>query len=906
MAKFAEVPYYLLDAYFEEAHTGVAPEGYSIDTETGYQDVKFEDTDSTSTNWEWIDLNDWSWGRTYILFPPAWSDGSSLIGDRHGLVGRGGYWTELFVDIDGDLTAVNFRSDSTEWVNSDGYFIFTKDPSGADFDNGSDVYFRKDSFIHEYVARLATSSGDDIYNWYFNPEKKFIYFGKVFLTDSDTREHRIQWYGYPDYALQALPPNNRTAKIETFFDLYFDRIYSALYGMLKNLVTLLDPEEVDIDYLTYIAEMYGVTISEEISGAEWSLDEREERDFVQGIIHWLKRKGTYTALYVLWKLLVDKNDNLLNIYERWDSSATPSVPSLPNFTDYVYPAYYNVDAGSNLVNNGNMEIDAYWDDYGTPTANVRSSDQSFDGSSSRLFRSATGSDGIKSDGFSTTIGESYKCSAYVWPVDNTNVKIHLTRGSGTGEAFSTSYSSLSLNQWNYISTTGEQAFTGENTSVVISSPSGGRYYVDNVRVHNWTGAGQYYYESQGTSAYPASHGSGSGMYLSPHYKVELDLSNAPLGDDYIMNESTLYNLIKYWEMIRPVSRVSHYRLLISPTADFTGVWNALYGGAYIAELNTVCIPTIAEAAAGSSFFTQVTSSDEWLVTHTLSSQQLIIQCFDHNDERLLPENIQITGGNSATVELYAPDSGLVLMCQGDYAHDESSAASTWNFTCAGATKEKLIQVYDRNRNRIEPLSINDDGSTAVTITFSSATSGYAYAKEYQYKHDQNTAAITWNIYHNLDVLACIVHCFDSSGNRIYPSTLKLQSSNLAMATFDSAQAGYALVLGVGAPNTQGSVWLPCTSGYIKLGDADETEAWNPWLHNDIKNTVWTIPNEKITYKETDNYYYITTENPLSTLETSFTEIGVFNVDDELVWYTYCDPLYKSEDVGLTLHYRIER
>ena len=173
-------------------------------------------------------------------------------------------------------------------------------------------------------------------------------------------------------------------------------------------------------------------------------------------------------------------------------------------------------------------------------------------------------------------------------------------------------------------------------------------------------------------------------------------------------------------------------------------------------------------------------------------------------------------------------------------------------------------------------------------------------------NEEATNAITWNIYHNLDVLACSVHCFDSSGNRIYPSTLKLQSSNLAIATFDSAVQGYALVLGVGAPNTQGSVWAPCTSGYIKLGDADETEAWNPWLNNDVKNSVWQIPNDAITYKETDNYYYITTENPLSTLETSITEIGVFNVSDELVWYTYCDPLYKSEDVGLTLHYRIER
>lgn len=903
MARFAEVPYYLLDQYFEESHEGVLPEGWQETQSIFYNDVIFYDTDSTSTDWNWCDLNDWSWGRWYIVWPPGWSSNSTLIGDRHSMGGRGGYWTRLYVDIDDALTEVKFRSNVTQWVDNS-YFIFTKDPSGATFDNGSDVYIRKDSYIHEYVSRLADT--DEIYEWYFNPEKQFIYFGKIYLSDADTNEYRIHWYGMKDYALEALPQHNQTDNLKDYFDLYFDRIHHGVYGMLKSIIQLLDPKEVNVlDYMAYIADMYGITISEEISGAEWTLTEEQERDFIGRIIHWLKRKGTYNVIYILWKLLVENNRNKLNIYEMWQPSAAPPPPTWPLFIDRLYTAHYNVDAGNNLVTNPEMEIDAYWSDYNSPEVNLRSSDQSFDGSSSRIFRSSTGEDGIQSDYFTTELTKEYKCSAWVYPTNDTNIKIHLTKGSGSGEVHSNTYNNLTLRTWNYISSDGEQSNPGNYTRVVISAPSGGTFYVDHVRVHEYTGAGQYYYESKGVSAYPQSHGTSSGHWLTPHYKVEVDLSNQPLHTDAIINESTVFNLVKYWEIIRPVSRVPHYRLLVSPTADFTGIWNQLYSGEFTAVLNTTCVPVIAQAAAGTHLYRQEASSSTWNVSHDLASQNLIIQCFDFNNERIMPDNIKIVDSSTVTIELASPESGLVLMATADYTHDQSTASDAWSVTHS-LGDDVLVMATDRYRNRIIPESIDHTDSNSLSASFSEATSGYLFAATKQYKHTQSTARLSWNIYHNFNVLGTIVQCFDDSGNRIYPDTLRLVSSNLAIASFDSAVTGYALVIGIGSPNTQDSIWSPCTSGYIKLGNGSETEAWNPWLNGDVKNEIWNIPNEAITYRETDNYYYITTENPLSTLEDNITEIGVFNVDDELVWYSYCDPIYKLQDVGFTLHYRISR
>ena len=904
MARFADVPYYLLDEYFESTHEGVAHEGYTVDTTAFYQDVKFTDTDATSTDWEWIDLNDWSWSRWYILSKTGFSENSQLIGDRHGIIGKGGFWTKLWIDIDGTLTEVNFRSDTEEWVDGS-YFVFTIDPSAsAVFDNGSDAYFRKDSYIHEYVSGLAED--DDIYKHYFNLQKPFAYFGKIYLYDSATSEYRVHWQGMRDFAYLALPDGSQTAKMQEFLDVYFDQVHSEIYGMLKNLITLVDPKEVDIDFLGYISQMYDVTITEDISGSEWALTETQQRDFVSRIISWLKRKGTYAALYIIWKLIIGTTTNRLNVYEMWHDGATPVPPSFPEFLDYLYTSFYDVDAGNNLVRNFDMEIDDYWYDFGSPDFNVRSGIYSYNGGYSRMFRSASGGDGVKSFVFDTIINENYKCSAWVWPTDETACKIHLTAGGGTGEAHSQTVTGLTLNTWNKIESDGNQSTGGTSTTVVVSSPSGGTFFVDNIRVHEYVGAGQWYYESKGTSAYPSDYdGYGDAMTLAPHYKVEIDMSDAPFGDDYIMDEPTIFNLLKYWEIIRPVTRVPHYRTLIAPLADFSNLWKALYAGAYPAVYNTVLLPTIAAPAAGTDFYIQTVTSDEWLVTHGLSTLNVLVQCYDTAHERLIPENIQSTGASDITVETGAPDAGTVYMATADDSTANASS-TTWNITHNNSDQDVFSHFVDTSDNQIIPDTVTNVSATDLTATFATAVAGNCYTRAKQLKITQSGASYSWSIQHDLEVIGVMLEFFNNSDEKIYPEVVKLVSSNLATASFAVPQAGYALILGVGAPNTQGSVWTPLTSGYIELGDASGTESWNPWLNEALKNTVITIPNEHIEYVSTTNYYYVTFDLPLSSLETNITEVGLFNGPNELIFYSYCDPIYKSSDVGLTMHYRIER
>jgi hypothetical protein len=285
--------------------------------------------------------------------------------------------------------------------------------------------------------------------------------------------------------------------------------------------------------------------------------------------------------------------------------------------------------------------------------------------------------------------------------------------------------------------------------------------------------------------------------------------------------------------------------------------------------------------------------------------KIIVQVYDGKSERLIPENIQSTGVSDITIETGAPDLGTVYMALAD---EGTSAASstTWNITHNNGSKDVFSYFVDTSDNQIIPDTVTNIDTTDLVATFATAVAGDCYTRETQIKSEQPVSQVSWAIQHDLEVIGVMLEFFNDSDEKIYPEIVKLVSSNLATASFAVPQSGYALVMGVGAPNTQGSVWTPLTSGYIELGDASATESWNPWLNEALKNTVITIPNENIDYVETSNYYYVTFDLPLSSLETNITEVGLFNVDSELVFYSYCDPIYKSSDVGLTMHYRIER
>jgi hypothetical protein len=382
------------------------------------------------------------------------------------------------------------------------------------------------------------------------------------------------------------------------------------------------------------------------------------------------------------------------------------------------------------------------------------------------------------------------------------------------------------------------------------------------------------------------------------------MTNQPFGDDYIMDEPTLFNLMKYWEMVRPVSRVAHYFEYISPTADFTGYWNPLYSQAFLAVFNTIILDPPLEPAVGTDFYLQTVASDAWTAPHDLGTEDVLVQCFDNNSERLIAEEIYPLDSDTIYVDLVSPNLGTVYMATST-STVSSAPLSSWSIAHNQAD-DILTYFTDMNKNRIYPDSVTLTDTNNLVATFGIAVSGYCFTRAGDVKFTQTSPSYSWNVLHSLDVGGVMVNFYDVNDVKIYPDIVQIGNPDTLTATFSTPTSGYAVVVGVGANVDQNSLWTPLTSGYIKLGDGSDTDVWNPWTADDLENPIVTIPNGSITYTDATDYYYVSFELPLTVIDGNITEVGLFNVSDELVFYSYCDPIYKASECGFRMRYRIEK
>ena len=97
---------------------------------------------------------------------------------------------------------------------------------------------------------------------------------------------------------------------------------------------------------------------------------------------------------------------------------------------------------SNLITNGDCEIDDNWANYGTPAANARSSTKVITGDYSRKFTPNAINEGIQSDVFETLTDGKYFYSFRVYPDDGTVVTVIIRKGDDSGDLYNEIHSGL--------------------------------------------------------------------------------------------------------------------------------------------------------------------------------------------------------------------------------------------------------------------------------------------------------------------------------------------------------------------------------------------------------------------------------------------------------------------------------
>ena len=144
--------------------------------------------------------------------------------------------------------------------------------------------------------------------------------------------------------------------------------------------------------------------------------------------------------------------------------------------------------GSELVTNGDMELDSNWFNIGTPTVNERSSTQVHTGTYSRKFTVNAANEGIFSTSFTTTLNKIYKASAWVYP-SIAQGKIFIRYGGGSGTGILKYFTGMTPNTWNYIEVYYTEIEGGSGSIIRFDSntDTSGTWYIDDVSIKELTG-----------------------------------------------------------------------------------------------------------------------------------------------------------------------------------------------------------------------------------------------------------------------------------------------------------------------------------------------------------------------------------------------------------------------------------
>jgi len=261
--------------------------------------------------------------RSFLAGPrqSIWADGGVFTvlyekDSTYGFVGK----KFLIQEIDGNRFKMEYQGVYEDWKK---YRTDTETESLSAIGISNEMYFRKDSFFHEWLSR---SENIEFRN-YVNQEKTFAFFGKIWPVGQSKTTFSIEFEGLKDYTVKALPYHNQTTNLVEWLKVYFDQVHHEPYTMLKTAWSLMDAREIQLRWLGYIAQIYGIEINEEL--AELNL-----REWVENLIYFLKRIGTYDALYIIWLLFLSNSKNVMNVYERWDEWCDGGIASYDRFAGF--------------------------------------------------------------------------------------------------------------------------------------------------------------------------------------------------------------------------------------------------------------------------------------------------------------------------------------------------------------------------------------------------------------------------------------------------------------------------------------------------------------------------------------------------------------------------------------------
>ena len=635
------------------------------------------------------------------------TDNSYVLGRRKTIVSEGsGSEVILYQLVDGAMSGHRFLIQSI----TDNYFKFQYRGKESEYTGapnltiGEEIYFRKDSYFHVWLRQNTA------YENFVNTDKRFIYFGKIYPVTNEPTNYNIIFEGLKDFAIDALPEHNQTDNIKELLKIFFDAAYHDIYNMTKTLWSFFDAKEVNLDHLNYLATRAGVETDKD------KVEELPLREFVDNLPYWLKRKGTYTAYYIIYKLLLENTTNKLNIYERWVEWC---LKSTRQSVDYINEKDFD-----------NHHILEY---YGTQPS---------------------GGAGIYYNRYDpalypvhTNFANRPDCSADPspsgYPVMSPHYKIEIDLSSeplGADYIIDKDTTDELLRYWDYVKPVSKYVHHH-----MLLSPVG---KIDE------SGESVSLYDPSLTAICDTRFTGSTTVTAASAYTPYVDLYD----NTSVYNTDTSYST---WtidtNLFTPELIIQVYdsdgNIMYPQSTDFVDKetlkidwFGSTRGTAFMAGRKR-------KGTIGTAYY-NTSGSSAWDISHSFSPSGVVYQVYSgitepapsgwrfHEIDRLVPDVATSLSSNTLRLNFSESVSGAAFIRNADYYHLQNSASFTWKIDHDMDIKGAIIQCWDHNSERLYPENIQKISSNEHRVTFSELVSGYATLIAFERNFVEQDAALT--------------------------------------------------------------------------------------------------------------------------------------------------------------------
>lgn len=495
--------------------------------------------------------------------------------------------------------------------------------------------------------------------------------------------------------------------------------------------------------------------------------------------------------------------------------------------------------------------------------------------------------------------------------------------------------------------------------VISYTPLSGELIIEPVYIvgtggyNTWTieqpiknGAGERFYDNSNT--YPSNWISNdeTSIILSPHYRMEIDLSTEPLESNRIISPETLEIILDKFEELRPVSRYCvQYGTVMGLLTDFTGTYIDQYDGRYQAYVNTKCLAPIYGALPHNYIYSNKSSVATTLdIYHGLGTKELLIQCYTNDEttyKKFLPKNIIIKDNDNIRIELTEPQSFYAFICatNPDYFQDvfneveqypdDTLENSTDYFSLITLWEERISNGYRYETygisHWIDPPSEISYHHTELLAPAGDVETYYETSLSYHADPPTEnldakvTGQLSYDIIHNYGTKAVIVEVYNcgvgDTLEKIFPVSVEIVDKNTVRVGVNNTTDWFRIYVRRLSHweyiETMGDLISNCH--HIKLGDGTSAPPSNPMeLMRKIAPSAYDIKSFEIIEAGVNSYETYNIKVVIDIKENiNITEIGVFDITDtddhpgRMLFYTTCTNLGSVADTQLTLYYTIQ-